>query len=290
MNDYLHILDAIYAMDYSHNDYTNHIFTDTLLIALAWDFHVWVSQILSSVHFSVQGVSYLRWFLIKDLAMRDNYHLERSKFRKVMTFFILNTTPFHDSTSLSYSTNSYVSQYENRFPHGSLVAEYKDQDSLQRSCDIIPHHCYRLQSFKLNTIHQLNQRFLIDLEASVSATSNKKILKNITQCDDIVGYPAFGPQIHPKLRGEYGQFGIDTIIIDDMPDTLMSVSQLCEGGKTENQNVAVFTSEGVRVFKFDSVRKALKLMDATGVEVLRGFTEDGVYVTQLQPSTNQHSH
>ena len=56
------------------------------------------------------------------------------------------------------------------------------------------------------------------------------------------------------------------------------------------QNIAVFTSEGVRVFKFDSVRKALKLMDATGVEVLRGFTEDGVYVTQLQPSTNQNSH
>ena len=43
-------------------------------------------------------------------------------------------------------------------------------------------------------------------------------------------------------------------------------------------------------FKSDSVRKALKLIDATGVEVLRGFTEDGVYVTQLQPSTNQHSH
>ena len=38
MNDYLHIFDAIYAMDYSHNDYTNHTFTDTLLIALAWDF------------------------------------------------------------------------------------------------------------------------------------------------------------------------------------------------------------------------------------------------------------
>ena len=71
-----------------------------------------------------------------------------------------------------------------------------------------------------------------------------------------------------------------------MPDTLISVSQLCQGGKTENQNIAVFTSEGVRVFKFGSVRKVLKFMDATGVEELRGFTEDGVYVTQLQPSTN----
>ena len=65
----------------------------------------------------------------------------------------------------------------------------------------------------------------------MSATSNKKILKNITHCDDIVAYPAFGPQIHPKLRGEYGQLGIDTIIIDDMPDTLIFVSQLCEGAR-----------------------------------------------------------
>ena len=191
LNDYIHILDAIYAMDYRHNDYTNHIFTVTLLIALAWDFQVWVSQILSSVHFSIKGVSYLRWLLIRDLAMKHNYHFERSKFRKVMTFFILNTTPLHDSTSLSYSTNSYVSQYEHRFPHGSLVIEYKDQDSLKRSCNIIPCYCYRLQSFKLNTIHQLNQRFLIDSGASVSATSNKKILKSITHCDTLV--PRFIP-------------------------------------------------------------------------------------------------
>ena len=47
LNGYIHILDAIYAMDYRHNDYTNQIFTVTLLIALAWDFQVWVSQILS---------------------------------------------------------------------------------------------------------------------------------------------------------------------------------------------------------------------------------------------------
>ena len=255
MNDYIQLIDAIYTMDYSHNDYTNHIFTDTPLVAIAWDFQVWVSQILSSVHFSMQGVSYLRWLVFKDLTMKDNYRLERSKFRKVMTFFVLNATPIHDPTSISYSTNSYVSQYEQRFPHGSLVFEYKDQDSLQRSTNIVPHFCYRLQSFKLNSIHQQGQRFLIDSGASVSATSNQQILKNITDCDDIVAYPAFGPQIQPKWRGEHGQFGIDTIIIDDMPETLRSVSQLCEGGKTENQNVAFFTSEGVRVFKFDSVRR-----------------------------------
>ena len=40
LNDYIYFLDAIYAMDYSYNDYTDHIFTDNLLIALAWDFQV----------------------------------------------------------------------------------------------------------------------------------------------------------------------------------------------------------------------------------------------------------
>ena len=88
MNDYIHLIDAIYTMEYSHNDYINHNFTDTLLVAIAWDFQAWVSQILSSVHFSVQGVSYLRWLMFKDLTTKDNYRLERSKFRKVMTFFI----------------------------------------------------------------------------------------------------------------------------------------------------------------------------------------------------------
>ena len=177
LNDYINLLEAIYSMDYSHNDYTNHIFTDNLLIALAWDFQVWVSQILSSIHFSVQGVSYMRYLLIRDLEMKRNNTLDRSQFRKVMAFFIINTTPFHDSASLSYSFNPYVSQYEQRFPHGSLVVEYKDQNSLHNSCNVIHHCSYRLQSFKLNTIHQSNQRFLIDSGASVSATSNKNTQK-----------------------------------------------------------------------------------------------------------------
>ena len=32
LNDYINLLEAIYAMDYSHNDYTNHIFADNLLM------------------------------------------------------------------------------------------------------------------------------------------------------------------------------------------------------------------------------------------------------------------
>ena len=58
------------------------------------------------------------------------------------------------------------------------------------------------------------------------------------------------------------------MVIPSMPDTLISVSQVCNGGTSNKQNVAVFTTEGVRIFEFDTIREALNLMDATGVEVL----------------------
>ena len=54
-----------------------------------------------------------------------------------------------------------------------------------------------------------------------------------------------------------------------MPDTLISVSQVCNGGTSNKQHVAVFTTEGVRIFDFNTVREALNLMDASGVEILK---------------------
>ena len=82
-------------------------------------------------------------------------------------------------------------------------------------------------------------------------------------------------------------------IWSDNPSTtclirIISVSQLCEGGNTEKQNVAVFTSEGIRVFQFHSIRKALQMMDSSGVEILRGLCEEGVYITE-NPIL-QHNH
>ena len=280
LRDYVNLLDALCHMDFRANDYTNFIFTDTLMLAIVFDFQAWVSQILSSVHFSVIGVSYLRWLIVTDIIKETNANFQHLKISKVFIFIVMHATPFHDPNNHTYCNNFYTSAYEKRFPHGCLMSEFRSPASLLESTEITRHMLYSLRSSTLSSITQQQQRFIVDTGASVSATSDTKILSNITACHDIVAYPAFGPTIHPKLRGELGQFGLDTIIIDDMPDTLISVSQLCEGGNTEKQNVAVFTTEGVRVFQFDSIRKALQLMDSSGVEILRGFCDEGVYITE----------
>ena len=96
----------------------------------------------------------------------------------------------------------------------------------------------------------------------------------------MIAYPAFGPKIEPKMRGEFSKLGLDTLVIDDMPDTLISVSQICSGGNTNTKHAAIFTSEGVRVFEFESIREALTLIHRNGVEILRGLQVDGIYITQ----------
>jgi hypothetical protein len=50
-----------------------------------------------------------------------------------------------------------------------------------------------------------------------------------------------------------------------MPDILISVSQIYEGGISNKHNVAVFITEGVRIFELNSIREALKLMDSDGI-------------------------
>ena len=53
------------------------------------------------------------------------------------------------------------------------------------------------------------------------------------------------------------------------------------------RSVAVFTTEGVRIFEFNTVREALKLMDASGVEILRGYECNGLYVTDKNEYTSK---
>ena len=97
---------------------------------------------------------------------------------------------------------------------------------------------------------------------------------------------AFGKLVQPKLQGEYGSIQLDTVVIPSMPDTLISVSQVCNGGTSNKQHVAVFTTEGVRIFEINTVREALKLMDASGVEILRGYECNGLYVTDKNEYTS----
>ena len=85
------------------------------------------------------------------------------------------------------------------------------------------------------------------------------ILRNIVNCDSIKAYPAFGPPVQTKGLGQYGPLGLDMILIDDMKETLVSISELCKGGLLNKQNLVVFTWEGMRGFKMNEAsRRAMK--------------------------------
>ena len=136
----------------------------------------------------------------------------------------------------------------------------------------------------LKSIHRLH-RCIIDTGASVSATSEIHTLSDIHPCMNMTAYPAFGPPITPTQRGSYGPLKLDTVVIDNMPDTLLSVSQICNGGKSQSPNIAVFTSEGVRIYNRVSVSTELQAMNSKGIEILRGYMSDGIYTTQQNTST-----
>ena len=66
--------------------------------------------------------------------------------------------------------------------------------------------------------------------------------------------------------------------MEGMKETVISISQLCNGGLSGSQNVDIFTSEGMRSFSLDSIREALALIGKLGVEIIRGCISNGVYV------------
>ena len=66
--------------------------------------------------------------------------------------------------------------------------------------------------------------------------------------------------------------------MEGMKETLISISQLCNGGISGSQNVVIFTSEGMRCFSIESIRDALASIDKLGVEIIRGCISNGVYV------------
>ena len=48
------------------------------------------------------------------------------------------------------------------------------------------------------------------------------------------------------------------ILLDDMKETLVSISELCKGGLLNQQNIVVFTWEGMRAFEMNEAsRKAM---------------------------------
>ena len=81
-------------------------------------------------------------------------------------------------------------------------------------------------SLKSAKFTKINETCLFDTGASRSGTSNKNILYDIVKCDDITVQGAFGPPYRPTLKGKLGPLGLDTVLIPDMKETLLSVYQI----------------------------------------------------------------
>ena len=90
-------------------------------------------------------------------------------------------------------------------------------------------------------LHQI----YLSLEISLSVTPLKHILL----------------LVQTKGLGQYGPLGLDMILIDDMKETLVSISELCKGGLLNKQNLVVFTWEGMRGFEMNEAsRRAMKTL------------------------------
>jgi hypothetical protein len=122
---------------------------------------------------------------------------------------------------------------------------------------------------------------IFDSGCSISGTSNVNALSNITDCPPMQVQGAFGPSTQPSKRGTRSPLGLEAILLPGLGNqTLVSISQFCAGGTTGAQNVGVFTSDGFRMFRLDTVLPALKLMAEHGHEIVRGTVQEGIYVQE----------
>ena len=230
ISDYANLIDAICAMDHDIVVSTNNIYTDTLLLAVVSDFQAWVAQLLSSIPFYVHGIAFLRWLIVQDIISNANARFNDLDISKVFIHMATHVAPFVDLHRASFVPSYYIITYKKRFgPYEYAPQHYCCYSKIIDSCNITEYCMYAFQADNISSVRDHSQRYIIDTGASVSATSNRSILDNVRTCTDMVAYPAFGPQITPKLRGELGQLGLNTGFIDNMPDTLISVSQFFRG-------------------------------------------------------------
>ena len=184
---------------------------------------------------------------------------------------VLNIIPF----SALIQNNSRVIEDRRRFKvprHVDIPSDPKKSPNINRFGTTL------VKSMNL----QRNQ-VIFDSGASTCATSDKSILRNIVSCDNIKAYPAFGPPVQTKGVGQYGPLGLDMILLDDMKETLVSISELCKGGLLNKQNIVVFTWEGMRAFEMNEAsRKAMKTLLDDGTVIVRSYQENEVYCTQTK--------
>ena len=90
-------------------------------------------------------------------------------------------------------------------------------------------------SLKVAKYSNFNDISLFDTGASRSDTNNKNKLNNLEKCSNITVQGAFGPPFRPALKGRIGPLELETVVIPDMNETLLSVYQICNGGSKNFQ-------------------------------------------------------
>ena len=163
--------------------------------------------------------------------------------------------------------NSPIIQYDNIsvLTDTTLLDLYYDLNVLRTTSNV-------------KAIKQTPHQIIFDSGASTCATSDASLIDNIVYGNGVKATPAFGPPVTSQAKGKYGPLGLDIILMPGMTETLISLSELCHGGTSGEPNGVFITSEGLRVFTIASVREPMQLMHDHGVEVVRGFLQNGVYV------------
>jgi hypothetical protein len=221
-----------------------------------------------------------------------NDEVEPVVYKDAMTEFEKNISD--DDENANENLEERQIRYKNKFD--SLIKEHdskrlklnesEDNDKLIESNEITENTNIQpienqLKSLRINhniKSMKMQGQIIFDSGASTCATSDPTLLRHIIYGQGIKATPAFGPAIESKATGLYGPLGLDIILMEGMKETLISISQLCNGGISGSQNVVIFTSEGMRCFSIESIREALALIDKLGVEIIRGYISNGVYV------------
>jgi hypothetical protein len=143
-----------------------------------------------------------------------------------------------------------------------------------------PDHSAKLiiESHNMNALSKTAQ-VIFDSGCSITGTSNVSNLHDVTDCGSLSVQGAFGPSIQPSKRGKLGPLGLDAIVIEGMGhQTLVSLSQYCQGGDSGVPHAGIFTGSDFRMFSLESILPALKLISEIGVETTRGTVKGGIYI------------
>ena len=164
-----------------------------------------------------------------------------------------------------------------RPPTPPLKRKYDDMDDSDTSSS---DHTANLviESHVLNSLSKTS-KVIFDSGCSISGTSNVHDLSDVTSCGPLSVQGAFGPSTQPAHRGKLGPLGLDAIVIDGMgSQTLISLSQFCQGGDSGKQYAGIFTATDFRMFELKTILPALRTISTTGTEVTRGTVQGGIYI------------